>query len=422
MSNSSVHGTFDGAFDGALAEKLNMTMTHTVSKVPRRVTTVSPPEPFVGMNNPSTADFPDEQHSTLPVYSHLTSEIMDYLKDQVIHDPKGQPRDFSFVVDFDSNRRFRPAKPFVNRSLYYTLSNPETLLKSFRDQNSPDFMYSPLAHLDSYRLSHAFRDWTQRNGALVFDSLHEALEALFRPPPELDTQKSPRLKPSLKDAASSRTTTSRPVPGRYLSNIEVAHIVMVCIHALTSSVSMGWPHTWVHVRKLRGWGVVIPGATPNSVPTDKFVHPWLEIVDELEYEPAVRLATRLLQAIGTRRCYEHMLATTYAQNDQSAPASSYIEVERLLPTLLGHLTQVEKAALHRKRRMSSTTQNTDDDPGWTVTATLMEWLRTIIVHQWDGNVEINKWSSVGTAVTLMTHLRQSCSPIPSVIAVDNPRC
>ena len=405
ISSTALRGSYDGALDGAIAEKLRIGLTHTHLR--RRPTpSAALPEPSVGTTSVSLGTAPDEHVAALPVYSHITSEILDHLKDQVVHHRTTQSRHLTPVVDFDPNRRFRPTTLFVNRSLYYTLSDPETLLESFRDQSSPDYMYSPLSHLDAHRLSYAFRDWGQRNGALIFDSLYEAVDALFRPPPELDAQKSPRLKPSRKDAASHRITASATTPGRYLSDLEAAHIVMICIHALTSSVPMGWPHTWIQVRKLRGWGVVIPGAVPSTASTDKFAHPWLAIIDELEYEPALRLTTRLLQAIGTRRCHEHMLATVNAQDDHSGQVNSYVGVECLLPILLGHLTQVEKAALERKGKTRST-QSTDDDPGWTVTATFMEFLRTILVKQWNGNVEVNKWDSVGTAVALMTHLRQS---------------
>lgn len=397
--------TYDGAMNGIIAEKFRMGATPLSS---RRKSTASfpPPEQSVNLSDAAAPKVLDEQSPVLPVYSHLTTEILNDLKEQVIDRRADPSRGSTSLVEFDPDRRFRPARHFVNRSLYYTLGDPETLLRSFRDQNSPDYMYSPLPHLDAHRLSHAFRDWGQRNGSLIFDTLYESLDALFRPPPELICHKSPCLKPSRKVAASPRFTSSTITPGRYLSDSEAAHIIIICIHALTSSIHPGWPHTWVQVRKLRGWGVIIPGAIPNSASNDKFAHPWLQIIDELEYEPAIRLAMRLLQAIGTRRCHEHILATVNARDDHTGQARSYVGIERLLPILIGHLTQVEKAALERKGKTKST-QSTDDDPGWTVTATFMEFLRTIIVKQWDGNVEVNEWGSVGTAVTLMSHFRES---------------
>lgn len=406
--NAPLYETFDGARDGAIPEKLKTVEKHTFSDGQTRVTTASPrPEPSMDNDRSVSArTYRDGETATIPIISHLTCQIMDQLKEEVHHHRRDQQsQGVNFVVDYDANRRYRPAKAFVNRALYYTLSDPETLLKSFRDRLGEDYRYSPLPHLDAHCLSHAFRDWNQRNGALIFDSLYEALEALFRQPPELDTQKSPRLKASRKMNPPSQSTASNDASGRYLSTLEAAHLIMICIHALTSSIPVGWPHTWGQVRNLRGWGVIIPGAPLKPTRSDDFMHPWLEIVDHLEYEPAIRLATRLLQAIGTRRCYEHMLATIQASDECQGPTESFAGVERLLPVLLGHLTQVEKAALQRKGRMRSA-RNADEDPGWTVTATLMEWLRTVIVKQWDGNVDVNKWGSVGTAITIMTHFRQ----------------
>lgn len=368
----------------------------------------------IRLKRPWKTDSPSEDNDTptetpaadrrpiLPVASHLTCDIMDRLKEGVYHHRREQSADFNFVVDYDSNRNFRPAKPFVNRSMFYTLSDPEALLKSFRDQTTEAYENTPLPHLDAHRLTHSFRDWNRTNGALVFDSLWVAVEALFRVPPELDTQKSPHLKPSRKDASPQQCPqppySPKPLTPRYLTNEEAAHIIMICIHALTSLVPNGWPHTWVQVRNFRSWGVIIPGAPRQADFTDGFVHPWLSIVDALEYEPAIRLADRLLRGIGARICFENVLAGLKGQR--------YCGTAELPRILVEHLAEVEQDAIRRKSKMKAN-QNTLDDPGWTVTATFTEWLKTIIIKQWDGKAEINKWSSVGTAIMLLGTLRKS---------------
>jgi hypothetical protein len=342
------------------------------------------------------------------VESKLDCASLERLKDEVYRHRNEQSPDFyNFNVDYDSNRHFRPTKPFVNRSLFYALSDSDTLLKSFHE-NNPAFQASPLSHLDSARLTHSFRDWDRRNGALIFDSLWIAVEALFRAPPELDVQKSPRLRPSRKGASMDSSTGILPrnetdaSSGRYLSNLEAAHIVMVCIHALTSLVSVGWPHTWAQLRKLRSWGIIIPHAAPN---TDDFTHPYLNIIDELEYEPAIRLADRLLRGIGARTCFEHILASLRKQDDGQGHRRYSSSDVAVMDLIMQHLGVVEHVALTSKRTMT-TSPNSSEDPGWTVTATFMEWLKTIIMKKWDGKVEINKWSSVGTAIMLIDKFRK----------------
>jgi hypothetical protein len=347
----------------------------------------------------------DRTTQGVPVVPSLTCGALDELKEEVYRPGRARTTDFNYIVDYDSHRRARRTKPIVNRSLFYTLSNPETLLASFHDANEV-FKDSPLPHLDSARLVNSFRDWNQRNGALIFDSLWLALEALFIPPPELDIQKSPRLKPSRKGASTDNSSGPSPgsskeasPPSRYLSTHEAAHIVMICIHALSSLVPVGWPHTWAQIRKLRSWGVIVPNAAPN---TDAFTDPYMDIIDGLEYEPALRLADRLLRAIGTRTCFEHIRESTDTNWKRGDDGHS-IPFDELVDIVTQHLFVVERVALAAKRKMNSD-HKSDDDPGWTVTATFMEWLRTIIIKKWDSKPEINKWSSVGTAVMVLDKL------------------
>ncbi|KAF1997373.1 hypothetical protein P154DRAFT_622510 [Amniculicola lignicola CBS 123094] len=338
----------------------------------------------------------------LPVASHLTCEIMEQLKEEFYHHRDQQSSKCSFAVDYDANRKFLPAKPFVNRSLFYTLSDPETLLKSFHEPEKENeaFKDSSLPHLNSTRMVHAFRDWDRRNGALIFDSLWKAVESLFTPPPDLDGQKSPRLKGSRKavnmnghvDNESTPATPESKQP-RYLNDKEAAHLIMICIHALTSLVPVGWPHTWVQLRRLRSWGIILPDSRPHTDFSDGFTDPWLDIIDDLEYEPALRLADRLVRGIGARICFESILATLHPpeKNEEKPPT--------LMGVLISHLGAVEQLALSSKRKMNSKFNN-DGDPGWTVTATFLEWLRTIIIKKWTGKAEVHRWSSVGAAIEI----------------------
>ena len=352
------------------------------------------------------------QHSTrrkppLPVIPTLNCHILDELKADVDH-CRNPSSHGSSVVDYDASYRSRPTKPFVNRSLFYTLSDPDALLRSFHDSNEA-FKDSPLPHLDSSHLTHSFKEWHSRNGALVFDSLWIAMEALFMPPPELNIQKSPRLRPSSKfiskESVSEDGANHYTAPAsfsRYLSNHEAAHLVLICIHALTSLVSVGWTQTWAQLRKLRSRGIIIPNTAPNP---DMFSHPYLNLVDELEYEPAIRLADRLLCAIGARTCFEHILASLGRNKREQEEYTCASGDATLVDIVLQHLQVVERVALSREQE-AKPSHDSNDDPGWTVTATFMEWLRTIIIKKWDSKAEINKWSNVGTAVTLLDKLRK----------------
>jgi hypothetical protein len=328
----------------------------------------------------------------IPTVAYLSCETLEHLKGE-LHRP---------ADDLDISQRHQSTEAFVNQSLFYTLSNAETLLQSFHDP-SETFQHSPLPHLDSHRLAHSFRDWNRRNGALIFDSLSTAVEVLFNRPPELDVHMTPRSKSAFTHNSTGPAGEHEPTPRlRYFTNHEAAHLVMICIHALTSSVPFGWgARSWSQLRSLRSWGVVIPTPTAD---TDTSVDSYVGIIDALEYEPAIRLADRLLQGIGARICFEHILQATHEDTTSAEPGSTALP-DSLVNILVRHLEVTENVALDRKRKMRSTS-STNKEPGWTVTATFMEWLKTIIIKKWNAKVEINKWSSVGTAVMLLHELRK----------------
>ena len=240
-------------------------------------------------------------------------------------------------------------------------------------------------------------------GALIFDSLSVALEALYTRPPTLEPQVATEAEsPQCDRSAAGPTGKSDPTAcPRYLNNYEAAHIVMICIHALTSSVPVGWPRTWTQLRSLRSWGIIIPSATADA---DDFVDPYINIIDALEYEPAVMLADCLLRAIGVRSSFDHIHAAMHKEagkvgSDYAAPEESLSDI------LIHHLIVVERVALESKRKMKSV-NTANKEPGWTITATLVEWLKTIITKKWDGNIEIRKWSNVGAAIMLLHELRK----------------
>ncbi|KAF2659908.1 hypothetical protein K491DRAFT_712205 [Lophiostoma macrostomum CBS 122681] len=343
-----------------------------------------------------------ERTPILPVVSHLDCDTLERLKEEVHHHRREQSSESGFVVDYDANVKYRPTKPFVNRSIFYVLSNPEALLRSFHERHNEAFKDSPLPHLNSIRLTRAFRDWNRRNGALIFDSLWIAVKALFTPPPELDLQKSPRLKPTRKPTSTYPRLDKGPGKGdqepmfdRYLSDEEAAHIILICIHALTSLVPVGWPHTWAQLRIFRSWGIILPKA-PS---TDNFSDPWIKIIDELEYEPALRLADRLVRGIGARTCFSHILATLNPHDEQAERLQQARGQTRLQEILVQHLIVAERVALTSKTSLKPH-RSFAADPGWTITATFLEWLKTIIIKNWDSKAIVNKWSNVGSSIML----------------------
>ncbi|KAF2197510.1 hypothetical protein GQ43DRAFT_484079 [Delitschia confertaspora ATCC 74209] len=340
----------------------------------------------------------------VPVTSHLTCNIMAALKKDAYHPLEPCKDQLSFAFDYHENSRLPPPRPFANRSLFYSLSDPATLLKSFRDGDTP-LSSSPLPHLDRLGLIEAFKGWDRRNGALIFDSLWLATEALFIPPPELDTRKNStlrrvRISPSQNEGStpSSYFTEQKSQSVEYLDDGDAAHVIMICIHALTSLVPRGRRDTWLHIRGLRSRGVLLP----LTQPPDDYRHSWLHITDALEYEPAVRLADRLVRGIAARKCFSEILQTLSTM-DSEASASGSPRFD-LMDILVRHLQAVEIDWERWERDQSDNWQRPQSGLSWTVSSVFVEWLKTIILKKWDCKDEVNRWCSAGAAMEVMAGL------------------
>jgi hypothetical protein len=135
---------------------------------------------------------------------------------------------------------------------------------------------------------------------------------------------------------------------------------------------------------------------------------WIDIVDALEYEPALRLADRLVRAVEARQSFEGTAATTNCCERKSPRGLSDI--------IISHLVETERLAI-AANPIPEKNPTTWADPGWTLTATFLEWLRTLVLKNWDGKTEINKSSTAGSSILWMDSLCKS--PVCSRHALIN---
>lgn len=332
----------------------------------------------------------------------------------------------------DYDRRTHPAIPSSARHfIYQVLSNPELLIRSFRDEEWPECGNSPLPHLNPSLLDQAFRHWVQSNGPLILDSLWIALEALFRPPPEISTlQKSPRLRPANKSPTkgefgqpSSRSYQHTGMSGNiwqqfdnwdqdgsgkpYLSDADAAHLIMICIHALASLSPRSKHPQWVGLRSLHAHGIFLPTAVRDQVPL-------VSIVDAFEYEPAIRLAERLMRGIAARRCFSEILEnlSDHSFSDTRRPRNKPFGV---MDIICRHLQQVEAEA-YKTEELEEKTRTREAD--WSVTLVFRDWLRILAIKRWDHDRVINRWTAVGGALEILEDLRKESHVL--IIILANP--
>jgi hypothetical protein len=218
--------------------------------------------------------------------------------------------------------------------------------------------------------------WKPTVGPLIFNCLWHSLGALFIPPPDIAFAKSPRLRP--------QKSTKEPETG-YLDDSDAAHMILVAIFALVGSVEMTKWDTMTEIRNLRAWGRTLANSK-QSGPPDDYTNPWLRLSDDLEYEPAVRLASRLVRAIAARRSF--WLISRAAQGP-----GIYTNEKRfpLMELIMGALVSEEK----KVRRIPGRTS---------LTFVFVEWIRTVMLKNWDGKPEVKRWDCFGAALEILADL------------------
>ncbi|KAK5140387.1 hypothetical protein LTR04_003021, partial [Oleoguttula sp. CCFEE 6159] len=319
-----------------------------------------------------------EEGSNVESLSHLTGEIMSALRQFYLANHPRQP-DARLCQGADLLKS--KVSEYVDQSLFYTLSDAPTIVKSFRETSSWDDKSAPLSHIDSLKVGEAFKAWPSINGSLVFDSLWQGLEALFTPPPEI--------------ASTDHFHATQATQPPYINDTDAAHIATICIHAITASVrtasSSAWHEVCRHHRRL--------GSESQDEEAERRPHTHttssLAIIDDLEYEPARRLVDRLVCAISARVCFYEISKTRGDFTDspgQPDPPS-------VMDSILQHLRHAYTHWVETGRQ-----ETTLSELGWPTCFKFLQQLRTTFLDDWDGEAELNRWGAAGSAVQIMAYL------------------
>lgn len=303
---------------------------------------------------------------------------------------------------------------FVQQSIFYTLGDPFALLESFKEPRTPSHQEDDpfKVEIDPQKTDEALRWLIKRNSEVVFDSLWQSLEALFVPPPELSP---PRNSASKLAFSKSRTGHAR-TPGRntscsteckrvYFSDAEACHIILICIHALVAALPETWAGMGWLIQLNRGLGRIGPGLMKsdprNALPMDYAIRR----VEVFENEMYQRLACRLVRAIAARVYYAELMKTT-STNPES---TSLGDEEGFLAMLCDHLRKCSLQGYlgERSFRESGLPPHSGEPSGrralgpYPMPEILIEWVRTVMLKNWDNRPEMPRFSLMGSAVVVM---------------------
>ena len=203
-----------------------------------------------------------------------------------------------------------------------------------------------------------------------------------------------------------------PIPtyhGRSLNDLEACHVIKIILAALAAYVPRCSPLSWLAVRKLHASGQVAPSVDTDTSPAEQKMIGELErILQAFESKTALGLVIRFARSIDIR--YHLSRARALAEDAEK-------NRRQFPPTFSRVLDYVNsdslKICINNREGQPSMKHEEWIDPEiepitwhpkeWPI---IIEWLRAVILKEWDGKAKIAKGSAVGGALGLLLHIRR----------------
>jgi hypothetical protein len=270
---------------------------------------------------------------------------------------------------------------FIEQSLFDVLSRPESLLRSFSDDE--DKLY------DTQTTWYLMLRMTRVAPSLVFDSLWNLAGTLFKPPQKLEAAYE-----WAKEFQSQEVSSQKA-----LSNHEAAQAINICLHALVAAAPLvSDARQLANMSRIRSYGLAMLGREASSLEPAILC---LQYEDAFTNDLAVRLARRLFAAISTRRRFTELLNLQADIRKDEKPQTDVLE------TVLGTLKFLDldtppiinfsddERDIHEKR----------------VPTLILDWARTVMLQEWAGAAEVPSDGPFGGALATMAAICKLIIPI-----------
>jgi hypothetical protein len=273
-------------------------------------------------------------------------------------------------------------RTFIEQSYFDVLGRPESLLRSFRDENSRLF--------DSQTMWYLMLRMTRVAPSLVFDSLWNAVGTLFRPPKKLEVT----------HEWAKEFTSQQALSSHAVSSSDAAQVINICLHALVAAIPLFLDaRELANMSRIRSHGLPILGKDSSSLEPATLC---LQYEDAFSNDLAMRLARRLFAAIPTRRRFTELLELQNdARNGESAEPDileTILETFKFLdlgtPSVLNF--SGDERDLHEKR----------------VTTLILDWARTVMLQEWEGTGEVPSDGPFGGALATIAAICKFLSQLP----------
>lgn len=296
---------------------------------------------------------------------------------------------------------------YSGQSITHVLSNVDALLQSFLhcdDSNPASKVVRPYGFPSIVELFRMLRR-IDMHPQKIFPSLWISASRLY--PISAVTIKRRPLTASDRDLFAFNPPPVSQSPS--LNSLEACHVVKIILAALVASVPKCSPMSWLAVRKLHASGQVAPWVEIDNSPAEqKMIGKLVKTLHAFENEMALDLVKRLTRSIDIRyhRARARVLAEDSEKNRRQFPPTfsrvlDYVNADSLKICVADNEGQASvKCGEWIDPEGESITWHPKE---WPV---IIEWLRAVILKEWDGKAKVAKGSAVGGALGLMLHIRK----------------
>lgn len=296
---------------------------------------------------------------------------------------------------------------YSGQSMIYILSNVDALLQSFLHCDDSDVDSKVLRPYEFPLLVDLFQELRRidMHPKKIFPSLYISAGRLY--PTSANTSKRRPVLASGRDSfLFDPILTSH---GRYLNDLEACHVVKIILAALVAYVPNCSPLSWLAVRKLHASGQVAPSVDTDDSPAEqKMIGKLVRVLQAFENETALGLVIRFARSIDTR--YHLSRARALAEDAEKNRRQFPPTFSRVLDYVNSNSLKIR---VTNKESQPSVKYAEWIDPEigpitwhpkeWPI---IIEWLRAVILKEWDGKAKIAKGSAVGGALGLLLHIRR----------------
>ena len=323
---------------------------------------------------------------------------------------------------YGQSQLYEASLAYSTQSITYVLSNVEPLLRSFLLSEPINGPPKIVGSYGFHTIVDAFRilNMIDPHPASTIPSLWVSAGKLYVPGFSRPKAPASTTGPSTRGADLERISLTTHCSSEFsLDDLEACHIVKIILAALVAQVPRCSPDTWVAVRKLRASGTVAPALAVNESPKDQqSMRKLLATVHAFENDMSLSLMSRLVKAISSRN-----LMANSSHHRALKPIKGFKTVAwhpNIYALVLRNLTAVRALKV-----LAADTECQPTIKGGAIIdpsldgpldyqkmrpelnfclLVLVEWLRSIILKEWDGSAEVSRCGAVGGAMEFLNYI------------------